>query len=104
MKIGVWYAIGNHHIVGLIFHESTINSADYQRIFTDFIALLDATTDEHLARFQQDGAKIHTAAASLWSLIEEFFEVGWFLLIVGLRRAPIWVQQMIFYGALYILH
>ena len=53
VKIGVWCAISAQRIVGPIFFNQTVNTAQYRLIFMEFVELLD---DVELSQgyFQQD--------------------------------------------------
>ncbi|KAJ4437880.1 hypothetical protein ANN_13819 [Periplaneta americana] len=72
VKIGVWCAISAQRIVGPIFFNQTVNTADYRLIFMEFVEQLD---DVELSQgyFQQDDATCHTSNESM-ELIASFFD------------------------------
>ncbi|KAJ4449805.1 hypothetical protein ANN_01211 [Periplaneta americana] len=72
VKIGVLCAISAQRIVGPIFFNQTVNTAEYRPIFMEFVEQLD---DVELSQgyFQQDGATCHTSNESM-ELIASFFD------------------------------
>ncbi len=50
-----------------------MHNEEYQRVFTDFIALLDIIKEEQKGRFQRDNAKAHISGSSM-TFIREFFK------------------------------
>jgi hypothetical protein len=72
VKVGVWCAISAGRIVAPISFDGTVNTAEYQRIFMEFIEQLD-DIELNQGYFQQDGATCHTSNASM-ALIQSFFD------------------------------
>lgn len=70
-KVGVWCAISRSRVVGPIFFTQTVNSEVYLEIIDSFIALLN--DHERYCWLQQDGAKAHTARATM-SVLRTFFD------------------------------
>ena len=65
-KIGVWCAVSHRHIISPIYHENTVNSEEYIRIFTDFVNQL---TDGELTHgyFQHVTCKHEGNRKLFWS-------------------------------------
>jgi hypothetical protein len=66
VKIGMWYRVSQHWIVGPIFSKNTINLEHYIDIVHELLRLL---TKEEIAEawFQQDSTSCHTA----WAITHE---------------------------------
>nr|CAD7424506.1 unnamed protein product [Timema monikensis] len=70
-KVGVWCALSQHCIVGLIFFHTTVATAVYVEIFHGFVTKLD---DKELCTdyFQQHGATCHTSNVSMVEIVSLF--------------------------------
>ncbi len=72
-KVGVWCAISKYCVIEPIVHEQTVNSEEYQHILTDFIALLNNTSERPKGWFQQDNAMAYIFDSAM-AFIHKFFK------------------------------
>ncbi len=71
IKVGVWCAISQCRVIGLIFFDKSVDSDVYTGIIQNFIALLEE--DKPYNWFQQYGATAHMAKKTT-DVLTEFFE------------------------------
>ncbi|PSN50339.1 hypothetical protein C0J52_07600 [Blattella germanica] len=71
VKIGVWCASSQCHIIGPIFVETTVDTAVYMEISSNFVNHFDE--ELHTEYFQQDGSTCYISNISMKE-IESFFE------------------------------